>query len=56
MTATALNINNDTNVTGTVDASTDVLGGGSNISLVNHTHPQDDDSGSDTQQDTGAPQ
>ena len=56
MTATTLNINNNTNVTGTVDASTDVLGGGSNISLVNHTHPQDDDSGSDTQQDTGAPQ
>jgi len=40
VTATETNINNDTNVTGTVDASVDVLGGNSDISLVSHTHNQ----------------
>jgi len=40
--ATETNINNDVNVTGTVDASVDVTGGSSNISLVDHTHNQND--------------
>ena len=53
MTASVLNIANDTNITGTLTATTDAIGGG--ISLLNHTHAQTADSGGDTQEETEAP-
>ena len=53
MTASALNVNNDTNVTGTMTATIDAIGGG--ISLVNHTHAQGNDSGSSTEVETDPP-
>ena len=53
MTGSVLNIHNDSNITGTMTASVDAIAAG--ISLVNHTHSQDDDSGMDTQVDTDPP-
>lgn len=53
LTTPTANFTGNVNVTGTLTATTDVIGGGK--SLKNHTHPQAADSGGDTQQNTGAP-
>jgi len=53
--AESTTINNDVAVTGTVDASTDVLGGEAGISLVTHTHTGSATAPSGAQSDTGVP-
>jgi len=55
LAASVTNIQQNTNVTGTLDASTDVLGGGSDVSLVNHTHAQNDGNDTGGGVDTDAP-
>ena len=53
--ASSTTINNNVNVTGTVDASTDVIGGENNISLVSHTHEGSPTAPEGDVSDTGAP-
>lgn len=56
ITANVTNFNNNVNVTGTVDASVNVLAGPDNIDLDGHVHPQTGgtDSDGDANTDTGA--
>ena len=49
-----LDIKNNVDLTGTLDASVEVKAGDPEVTLTGHVHPQGADSGGDTQVNTGA--
>ena len=49
-----LDIKNNVDLTGTLDASVEVKAGSTEVTLTGHVHPQGDDSGGDTQVNTGS--